>query len=378
MRLYYLDNAASTPLHEEVIKTMEKIMQLQFGNPSAAHSLGRAAKSTIEQVRKQVSEMLHCEANEIVFTSGGTEANNLILRAAVHSMDVKRIITQPIEHKCILETVFDLAKNASIVLEMLPVNEKGNIDYYELEKKLQESSLKTLVSITHGNNEIGNLLDLDMTVEICHRYGALFHSDTVQTLGHYAFNLKELPVDFIAGSAHKFHGPKGAGFAFIRKAGNIHAVLTGGNQERGKRAGTENIYGVAGLGKALEIAYKNLEADREKIETLKCYAIEQFKTKIPDCFFIGESENLEKSLYTILNVGLKNYTELLPFELDLRGIAVSQGSACQSGAVKKSHVISTVLSEEKYKDYTNLRISFSIYNTKKEIDFLIQQILALA
>lgn len=374
MKPIYFDNAASTPLHPEVIEVMTKVMQQAYGNPSSIHSFGRETKSIIEMARKTISSEFKCLPNEIIFTSGGTEANNLVLRSAVHNLGVKRIITQPIEHKSILETVLDLSKRYHVVLEMLPVDAKGNIDLHVLEERLRNQNQKTLVSLIHGNNEIANLLDLEKVTRLCHEYKALFHSDTVQTVGHYSFNLEELPIDFLVGSAHKIHGPKGTGFVFVRKTLGLRSISTGGKQERLMRAGTENVYGIAGLKKAFELAYQNLDENRKKITELKQYAIQQFKSHVENCIFLGESENVENSLYTVLNVGLKNQSDWLAFELDLKGIAISQGSACESGATQKSHVVQSILDSEEQALYTNLRISFSIYNTKEEIDTLIKSI----
>ncbi|MFV0530582.1 MAG: cysteine desulfurase family protein [Flavobacteriales bacterium] len=374
MKKIYLDNAASTPLHKEVINTMTDVIQKYYGNPSSTHSFGRETKSIIENARKTIGKELKCQSNEIIFTSGGTEANNLILRSAVQDMGVKRIITQPVEHKSVLETVLDLSKKHHIILEMLPIDSKGNFNLNDLEQKLKSGTAKTLVSLIHGNNETGNLVNLEKITTLCHENNALFHSDTVQTIGHYVFDLNTLPIDFISCSAHKMHGPKGVGFAFARKSLGLHSTITGGKQERNKRSGTENVYGIAGLAKAFEMAYENLEENRRKITNLKKYAIEQFKQQFEDCIFIGESGNIETGLYTILNVGLKNQSKLLTFELDLKGIAISQGSACESGSTKKSHVIQSIHTLEEQNTYANLRISFSIYNTKEDIDLLIKSL----
>ncbi|MFV0237090.1 MAG: cysteine desulfurase family protein, partial [Flavobacteriales bacterium] len=258
----YFDNAASTPIHPEVIEKMTQVMQLNYGNPSSTHHLGRESKVIIESARKIISKELNCFPKEIIFTSGGTEANNLILRSAVQDLGVKRIITQSIEHKCVLETILDLSKKHHTIVEVLPVNSKGIFNWEDLEQRLKSTRVKTLVSLIHGNNEIANLIDLEKITQLCHENEALFHSDTVQTIGHYFFDLKKLPIDFLTCSAHKMHGPKGVGFAFVRKSLKIHAVTTGGNQERKMRAGTENIYGIAGLAKAFEMAYENLNKNK--------------------------------------------------------------------------------------------------------------------
>ncbi len=374
MEKIYLDNAASTPIHKEVIEIMAQVMQSNYGNPSSTHSFGRETKSIVENARKLISKELNCLPNEIIFTSGGTEANNLILRSAVQDLEVKRIITQSVEHKCVLETVLDLAKRYHVIVEMLPVDHKGRIDLEDLEQRLKNSDVKTLVSLIHGNNEIANIINLEAITTLCHENNALFHSDTVQTIGHYTFDLEKSPIDFLTCSAHKIHGPKGIGFVFARKSLGIHSMITGGKQERMMRAGTENIYGIAGLAKAFEMAYQDLDTNKKYIEELKKYTIEQFTAHFPDCIFAGESANIDDSLYTILNVALKNQPDLIAFELDLKGIAISQGSACESGSTQKSHVIQSILTKEEQEMYSNLRISFSIYNIKEEIDTLIESL----
>ncbi len=374
MKTYYLDNAATTPLHDEVVSVMSEVMKNIYGNPSSTHSLGRESKSIIENARKLISKELNCLSNEIIFTSGGTEANNLILRSAVKNLGVKRIITQSIEHKCILETVLELSKEYLVVVEMLPVDENGSISFDDLEFKLKNSELKTMVSLMHGNNEIGNLLDIENVSRICKENNTLFHSDTVQTIGKYKFDLKRLPIDFLTCSAHKIHGPKGVGFVFIRKGLSVKPILTGGKQERNLRSGTENIYGIAGLAKAFELAYLNLYENKLYILDIKKYAINQLKENFPNCIFTGRSNSLDDSVFTVLNVGLKDMSDMIAFELDLKGIAISQGSACESGSVQKSHVIQSILSEKDQIEYTNLRISFSIYNSKEDIDKLIESL----
>lgn len=374
MNRIYFDNAASTPLHPEVISAMTDVMDSFFGNPSSIHAFGREGKSIIENSRKSIARRLNCQANEIIFTSGGTEANNLIIRSFVEDLGIKRIITQAIEHKSILETVLDLAKRKGIVLEMLPVDSQGNFEISTLEKKLQNSSLKTLVSLIHGNNEIGNLIDLQQITAICHQHNTYFHSDTVQTVGHYPLDLTLLNIDAISCSAHKFHGPKGNGFAFIKKSLGLKSMITGGGQERNMRSGTENIYGIAGMTKAFEMAYQNLDSYRQKLIELKKYCIQKLTQNIDSVFFTANSINEEKSLYTLLTIGVPIKNTMLSFELDLKNIAVSQGSACNSGATKLSHVLGSVITEEQKENYTFLRISFSIYNTFEEIDTLITEL----
>ena len=373
MKRIYFDNAASTPLHPEVVTAMTDAMDSFFGNPSSIHAFGRESKSIIENSRKMIAHTLNCQSNEIIFTSGGTEANNLIIRSFVENLGIQRIITQPLEHKSVLETCLEMAKKHQVVLEMLPVNHQGNINISDLEKTLENSSLKTLVTLIHGNNEIGNLIDLQKITLICHQYNAYFHSDTVQTIGHYLFDITTLNIDAMSCAAHKFHGPKGNGFAFIKKSLGLKPILTGGGQERSMRSGTENIYGIAGMSKAFQMAYQNLESYRTKLVELKQYCIEKLKKNIDNVAFAGLSDN-NNSLYTLVNAGIPVKNSMLSFELDLKNIAVSQGSACNSGATKLSHVLASVLTDEQKETYTFIRISFSIYNTFEEIDILVNEL----
>lgn len=371
MKRIYLDHAATTPIHQEVIDEMVDCMQNVYGNPSSTHGFGREAKAKMELARKKIAEILHVLPSEIIFTSCGTEANNLVLRSAVDYLDIARIITSDLEHKCVKETSREMSEHRNVDLVIVKTKKFGTVDYDDLEEKLKASDKKTLVTLMHANNEIGNLLDIGRVQKLCEENNALFHTDTVQTLGHYPIDFSQLKVDFASCSAHKFHGPKGIGFAFIRKGSGLHAQITGGGQERGLRSGTENVYGVVGLAKSFEIAIRDLEKHQKHIEELKEYTIEQLRIHIPGVEFNGHSADMEKSLYTVLNVRLPFKDALIGFELELKGIAVSQGSACSSGASKVSDVIQSLMTLEEIEHTTPLRVSFSCYNTKEEIDVLV-------
>lgn len=371
MHKIYLDNAATTPIHDEVIDEMADCMKKTFGNPSSTHVFGREAKAKMELSRKKIAEALNVSPAEIVFTSCGTESNNLIIRSSVDHLGVKRIITSNLEHKCVKETTLEMGECRNVEILKVKTDEKGSIDYDDLENKLKSSDKKTLVTLMHANNEIGNMLDVERVQKICEETGALFHTDTVQTLGHYPMNLSELKVDFASCSAHKIHGPKGIGFAYVKKSTGLRPQITGGGQERGLRSGTENVYGVVGLAKAFEMAIQDLDENKSKIENLKKYTIEQLKATIPGVEFNGHSADLDKSLYTVLNIRLPFKDALIGFELELKGIAVSQGSACSSGASKVSAVIESILTPEQIESTTPLRVSFSCYNTKEDIDALV-------
>lgn len=377
MTKIYLDNAATTPLVEEVIDAMLEVMKTNYGNPSSTHSIGQEAKTILEENRRKIANELHVTPAEIIFTSCGTEANNLILKSAVEDLQIERIITTELEHKCVAESVENLRKTKNIEVVYLNVNEKGDVDLLQLEKLLKETDKKTLVSLMHANNEIGNLLDIEKVANICKENHAYFHSDTVQTMGHLPLDFSEILVDFASCSAHKFHGPKGAGFAFIRKSTHIKAQIHGGTQERNLRAGTENVVGIAGLGKAFEISTKNMEVYSAQIQEIKDYAIAELSAKIPGILFNGRSAEKENSLYTVLSVSLPSQNPLIGLQLDMKGIAVSQGSACSSGAAKPSSVLSVILSKETQKTTTPLRISFSHLTTKEEINQLVKALVEI-
>ncbi|TRO63302.1 cysteine desulfurase family protein [Christiangramia sabulilitoris] len=374
MKNVYFDSAATTQIREEVVEKMTSVLKENYGNPSSTHSFGRSSKSLIEQARKTVAGILNVKASEIVFTSGGTEADNLALNSAVRDLGVKRIITSKIEHHAVLYTVNQLQECFKVEVEYVDVDSMGNIDLDDLENRLKNSDKKTLVSLMHVNNEIGNMLDLKKTAELIKSHGALFHSDTVQSIGHFNLDLNEIPVDFTAVSAHKFHGPKGVGFAFVRRNSGLKPLIFGGEQERGHRAGTEGVHNIVGLEESLKLAYENLEEEKEYISSLKKHFISKLKEEIPGVKFNGTCEDFENSTYTLINVCLPVSQEkalMLLFQLDLKGIACSKGSACQSGSDQGSHVLNAFLSEEDRKK-PSLRFSFSRYNTKEEIDYVVE------
>jgi cysteine desulfurase len=367
----YLDNAATTPIAPEVVEAMIPVLKDGFGNPSSTHFYGRQTKALIETSRRTVAKILNCQPSEIIFTSGGTEADNMALYSSVHQMGVKQIITSSIEHHAVGHTAEAIEKEGLAKVSLVKLDEKGNVDLADLERLLQ-SGEKTLVSLMHANNEIATLLPLKQVSELCKRYGAYFHSDTVQTMGHYDFDLKELGIDFITCAAHKFHGPKGIGFLYINKSIKCEVLIHGGSQERGLRGGTENVYGIVGLAKAMELAYEDVKGHQEHVQALKSYMIDELNTLFSDVYFHGET-NPAKSLYTVLNVSFPRTDKsgILLFTLDLKGVAVSGGSACTSGATKGSHVLEGINADT---SRPNVRFSFSRYTTKEEIDFALTQI----
>jgi cysteine desulfurase len=370
----YFDNAATTPLREEVISTMSEIMQECFGNPSSTHAYGRTAKSHIESARKGIAKLLNSSPQEIIFTSGGTESDNMILHCAVKDLGVKRIISSPIEHHAVLHAMEALKCLFDITISFVKTDPKGVVDLADLEALLKNGKEKTLVSLMHVNNEIGNVLDLVKVGTLCRENHAYFHTDAVQGVGHFTYDLETLPIDFLSAAAHKFHGPKGIGFSFVRKDSGLQPFIHGGSQERGLRAGTESVHNIVGMWKALELAYDNLEVERTKILEIKTYFIEQISSLFPDLQFNGMCNNLNQSTYTLVNVAIpirKEKALMLDFHLDLNGIACSKGSACQSGSQMGSHVLNA-LREEKQADWPSLRFSFSSFNSRKEIDYLIQ------
>ena len=366
----YLDNAATTMIDAEVLSVMHAASLENYGNPSSTHQFGRKAKTAIENVRKNIAGHFNVAASEIIFTSGGTEADNLILHNAVLNLGVQRIITSKIEHHAVLHTCEFLEKSQGIQLDFVDLDAQGNLDLHHLETLLATSDKKTLMSLMLINNEIGNLLPVE---EVCHlaiKYHALFHSDTVQTIGHYPLDLQQFSIDFIVASAHKFHGPKGVGFAYFKKGMVVLPMFYGGNQEKGARASTENVAGILGMEKALSIAIQNLEIDRNHILEIKKYFITELNHHFENIHFNGFSADESRSTYTILNVRFPTKNDLLLFSLDMAGIAVSGGSACQSGSNKGSHVLAEILNDEEAKK-TSVRFSFSKFTTKEEIDFTI-------
>ncbi len=368
MKKVYLDNASTTPLHPEVILEMTKILTEDYGNPSSTHSLGRNAKNILELSRKSIAKQLNATASEIIFTSCGTEANNWILRSAVKDLKTERIITSKIEHHAVLHTAIALQSEYGIQVDYVNVKPNGELDLTHLVELLSEEK-KTLVSLMHINNETGTILDLNRVSQICQEHHALFHSDTVQSVGKTKIDLQRTPIDFIVASAHKFHGPKGVGFAFVRKNAGLQPLFFGGEQEKGVRPGTEAIHQIGGMAKALELSCQNMETESLYIASLKEYSIEKLKINFPDFKINGEN-----TFYNLLNITLpldESKTSMILFHLDMKGIAVSRGSACQSGSIRPSHVLAEMLSPNDLKK-PNIRISFSHFNTKEDVDLLIE------
>ena len=374
MKKVYFDSAATTQLRPEVIDIMAHVLQTEYGNPSSTHAYGRSSKSLIETARKEVATLLNVSASEIIFTSGGTEADNLVLHSCVKDLGVTRIISSKIEHHAVLYAIDQLKLAHNITVSFVELDTQGHVNYEHLEKLLRDTSHKTLVSLMHVNNEIGNILEIKRTALLCKEYNALFHSDMVQSIGHFDVDLQDIPVDFGAVAAHKFHGPKGAGFAFIRKNSGLKPMIHGGEQERGMRAGTEAVYAIVGMVEALKISYKNLAKEKSYITELKDYFKETLVSQIPDIQFNGSCDDNEKSTYTLLNVCLPVSAQkgmMLLFQLDLKGIACSKGSACQSGSSMGSHVLAEILTDEDMAK-PSIRFSFSSYNTKEEIDYVVE------
>jgi len=373
MRKIYLDNAATTPIAQEVIDVMHESMLENFGNPSSTHQFGRQAKNLVETARKNIANLLNASASEIIFTAGGTEADNLIIHNAVNNLGVKRIITSKIEHHAVLHTVAFLQDTCDIEVDFVSVLPSGDISFDHLEDLLKQTDEKTLVTLMYINNEIGNVLPLKQVCDLCHQYKALFHSDTVQAIGHYSIDLQKTPIDFITASAHKFHGPKGVGFAYFKKGFGIQPMFHGGDQEKGARSSTENVHGIMGMEKAFLIASKTLESDMMTMNTLKVFFMKELLNINPNIRFNGQSSNIELSSCTILSVSLPIKNELLLFNLDLYGIAVSGGSACQSGSSNGSHVLSEITSDD-LEGYTSVRFSFSRFTKKEDLIYTVQQL----
>jgi cysteine desulfurase len=366
----YLDNAATTRLDEEVIEAMLPYMREHFGNPSSIHSYGRITRSAIEKARKTISGFLNASPSEIFFTSGGTEANNMALVRTVSAHGITHVISSPTEHHAVLHTLEVLSESGQIKLSMVQIDELGKVKLDHLEELLI-SNPRSLVSLMHANNEIGTRIPLKEVAELVKKYDGIFHSDTVQTMAHYRFDLQDIPLDFINGAAHKFHGPKGVGFIYIRSGNNIHPLIYGGAQERNMRGGTENLYGIVGLAKAMEVAYRDLDEHARHVRSLKNYMIAKLKETIPGVNFNGDIS--DDSLYTVLNVRFPQNEsgDMLLFNLDISGIAASGGSACASGTDIGSHVLKAINAKN---DYPNVRFSFSKYNTLEEINFTISRL----
>lgn len=376
MSRIYFDNAATTALDPVVLDVMMPFLTEKFGNPSSIYSYGRETKMAIENARKTVARILNVNPGEIFFTSGGTESTNTAINAAIRDLGCKHIITSPIEHHATLHTIEHLAHSGEVSFSFVHLNELGHIDLMHLEELLKKSKVRSLVTLMHANNEIGNLLKIKAVGELCTKYDAIFHSDTVQTVGHYPLDLRKLPVHFINGAAHKFHGPKGVGILYVNENIRIKPYLYGGAQERNMRAGTENLYGIVGFAKALEIATQRHEQDSIYIKGLKTYMADQLQEAFPGILFNGDASG--SSLYTVLNVSfpLTEKSDMLLFNLDIAGICVSGGSACTSGASSASHVIKA-LYNGKSASLVPIRFSFSRHNTKEEVDAVVEKLKVL-
>jgi cysteine desulfurase len=374
MQRIYFDNAATTPLAPEVLEAMMPYLTEKFGNPSSIYSYGRETRLAIEQARKSVAKNLGAKPAEIFFTSGGTESSNTVLNAAITDLGCKHIISSPIEHHATLHTVTHLAKLHNLRLSFVQILPNGHIDMDHLASLLAATTEKTIVTIMHANNEIGTMIDIAAVGQLCKQYGAYFHSDTVQTVGHFPFELSQLPVDFITGAGHKFHGPKGVGILYINENVKISPLVHGGSQERNMRAGTENLYGIVGFAKALELATEKHEEERAYIQSLKQYLHDQLLAKIPSVSFNGDP--FGRSLYNLLSVNFpKNEkTEMILFNLDMHHVCASGGSACSSGAQQGSHVINAL---NKGSEIVTVRFSFSKQNTKAEIDQVVTALLTM-
>ena len=373
MNKIYFDNAATTEISEKVISEMMKAMKVNYGNPSSTHSHGRNSKAILELSRKTIAEKFNVNPKEIIFTSGGTESNNMIIKTVVIAQNIERIISTKIEHKAVLNSIESIAKERGITILFLDVDEYGVPNKQQLIEYLENSDEKTLVSLMHINNETGTMIDLEEFGKICKSNNALFHSDTVQTIGHYNIDLDKINIDFMTCSAHKFHGPKGVGFAYIKNGQTVKPFIEGGDQERGYRGGTESIHNIVGLKTAIDISYENLENDSKKVKELKDHFIKTVMERIPETKINGK-HNINESSYAILNLCLPINSDkktILNFKLDLAGISCSSGSACQSGSSQPSHVLSEMLSDDDMKKIS-LRFSFSKFNTIKEVDYVVE------
>ena len=367
----YFDNAATTPIRAEVVDEIRNCMLETYGNPSSTHSFGRSAKAKLENARKIIASYLNASSKEIIFTSGGTESDNMLIRCAVKDLGVTTIISSKLEHHAVLHTLDELEKNG-IKIKYVETNKKGQINYVDLENKLNENDSKKLVTLMYINNEIGNILDIERVGALCKQNQAFFHTDAVQGVAHFNIDVKKCNIDFLSAAAHKFHGPKGVGFSYVKKNSGINPFIFGGAQERGLRAGTEALQNIIGMEKAISISYDLLDKEKAYIESIKKYFIESIKKIFPHIHFNGCSSDPKLSTYTLVNVAIpvvKKKASLLDFQLDLKGIACSKGSACQSGSNQGSHVLKEVQGV-KHNDWPSLRFSFSSFNTKKEVDYL--------
>ena len=372
MKRVFLDNAATTPMDPKIINMIGEMMKINHGNPSSVHSFGRESKIIVEKARKKIANILNTSPGSIFFTSGGTEADNMAIKCAINDYEIKHAITSKISHHAVLYPLEDMQRNGQIDISYVDIDNNGSINLLHLEELLSDND-RTFVSIMHANNEIGTIQPLKDIGEICNKYDAIFHSDTVQTMGHFNFDMQDINVHFMAASAHKFHGPKGIGFIYISEDITINPMIRGGEQERNMRAGTENVLGIAALSMAMDIAYHNMDQDTRYIKQIKSYMIERLTSEIPDVGFFGKSADIDDSLYTVLSVHFPetSFDEMLLFNLDIMGIACSGGSACASGGNKGSHVFSAIMPDSKRR---GIRFSFSKYTTKEDIDYTIEKL----
>jgi len=367
----YFDNAATTRIRHEVVDEIKNCLLETYGNPSSTHSFGRSAKSKLENARKVIASYLNASPQEIIFTSGGTESDNMLIRCSVKDMGVTTIISSRIEHHAVLHTLDDL-EFSGINIKYVKTNNKGQVDFQDLERLLKEDNSKKLVTLMYVNNEIGTILDLERVGLLCKELNALFHTDAVQGVAHFNIDVEKYNIDFLSAAAHKFHGPKGVGFSYVKKNTGINPFIRGGAQERGLRAGTEALPNIIGMEKAISLSYDNLNEEKVYIQSIKDYFIKSIKKIFPNVQFNGCSSDSEESTYTLINIAIpviKKKASLLDFQLDLKGIACSKGSACQSGSNQGSHVLKEVQGENN-NDWPSLRFSFSSYNSKKEVDYL--------
>ena len=377
MKRIYFDNAATTAIHPAVIDEMTQLMHGHYGNPSSIHQEGRTIRAKLEEARKKIAGYLSASIGEIFFTSGGTEANNMAIKCAVRDLGVRRIITSKMEHHCVLHTVENVESYQHIHIDFVDIDSKGRIDYAHLATLLEKNkaeNAKTLVTLMHANNEIGTLSDMNRISSLCATYGAYYHSDTVQTIGHFPINVAQTPIHFLSGAAHKFHGPKGVGFVYINNDAMIKPFIDGGAQERNMRAGTENVYGIVGMAKALELAHDHMDEHRQHIQHIRQYFMEQLSAHFDDVQFNGDYDG--DTLYTVLSASfpLNNRTDLMVMSLDIYGISVSGGSACSSGAEQGSHVLAAINAPQ---DRKTIRFSFSQFNAKEEVDVAIEKLKAI-
>jgi len=370
MRVYF-DNAATTPIDPEVLKEMFKVMENNYGNPSSIHAHGREVRSIVEKARKTIANLLHTSPAEIFFTSGGTEADNTAIRCGIVDNGLKHAISSRLEHHAVIHTLEAMQKAGTIKLSFVDTDDKGNINYNQLEELLKSND-RSLVSLMHANNEVGTISDMERIGDLCEHYSAIYHSDTVQTMGHYRHDLSKLKAHFMVCAAHKLHGPKGIGFLHVNHKVKIKPFIYGGSQERNMRGGTENVYGIVGLAKALELAYANMDQHQHQIQSLKTYMIGQLKENIPAIEFNGETDP-NKSLYTVLNVSFpcSDMADMMLFNLDIAGISASGGSACSSGSDIGSHVLTAIGGDP---TRPSVRFSFSKYNTKEEVDYTVSKV----